>query len=499
MKTLILIFLSFSSILVRYIRWFAVVQQKEYRWDRMWLFLRTDEGRKELVRFFPQKQDFTKGGFKRPKITLRILVVVGCTGLLLFISILFFSMWLVSTGLSVAYWVVFFVLFSVMLVVFAPFFVLFGVLPTQVLAAVVTQSVATSARKKIVTQKPFIIGITGSFGKSSTKLLLSHVLSQKYTVFHTPRSYNTLFSIARSVVKGFTSEQFLILEYAAYIPGEIQRVTDYLRPNMAIITGFTPQHIGLFGSEQAIITAKAELVAALREDEVVYFNAAYPKTKEITEVGIQKSGAEKIVTTAVSWDNFFSNPHLNAIGQLEFTWGNQEVKTAFIGTHYIEIVALTWCVAQKYLTKKEFIAALSTYKPASTFTSCTTHQSGARIIDDGGTSNPQGFMSALNTLEALKAKRKIVVTPGIVDLGSKSVEIHRSIAKRLKNVADLVLYVGGTDAATMSEVLGKKCVTEQDQALHVLSSLSSDDIVLLEGRIPSWFSTQLNESTKEKA
>ena len=96
----------------------------------------------------------------------------------------------------------------------------FSVLPTSIIYAVRVWIELMLAKSKVQKTKPLIIGITGSYGKTSTKILLSSVLKKKFSVFRTPKSYNTKFSVARSINRGYRGEQVMVLEYGAYKKGE---------------------------------------------------------------------------------------------------------------------------------------------------------------------------------------------------------------------------------------------------------------------------------------
>lgn len=480
MKTLLLLVMFTGGFAIRYLRWLAFLQQKEYRLDRIKLFISSEEGRQELLRVVPHKSDFSRAGCKRPKLTKRMSIVIGTTMLLLCVSILG-TLWYFSFQLS-AVLVPLLVLLTVLYLA-APALILIASAPTAILSRIIVEKTARAANKLLAEHSPVIIGITGSYGKSSTKALLHHLLSQKQTVFATPKSYNTLFSISKSILDGYTNQKVAIIEYAAYVPGEITRITRYVHPNMALITGFAPQHLGLFGSAENIQKAKAELVAALSSDSVVYSNAMDSGTAEIVRLGSVKN---KVKHLPVDWQTLFTDVSLTNQGCLTFKRNDKTVVTHIVGKQYIENIALAWSVAHQFLEESELIKALESFEPPATFIRMTTHQSGRKLIDDGGSSNPKGFTEALALLESFSASEKIVVTPGIVDLGSKSDQIHTELAERMNTVADIVCYVGESGSEVSAKVLGKKMLTDQDEILSLLQTKKRDGIVLVEGRMPAW-------------
>lgn len=490
MKSLLLLLTLSLGMVVRYLRWFAFLQQKEYRFDRLRLFISTHEGKSELLRCIPKKSDFTRIGCKRPRLTPRMVIVMLVTAVgfvtgLLVLSALFVSHLPTFAVALLVYLAVFFVL--------APAVVLLAAIPTSFLAQLITARTAQRARKKMAAHSPVVIGITGSYGKSSTKQLLSHLLSTQESVFATPKSYNTLLSIARSVLEGYQNQSIAIIEYGAYVPGEIARIAKYIRPQTALVTGFAPQHLGLFGSEQKIIDAKAELVAALQKNEKVYINGRSNGALQIAQKGSTQNQAEII---PVQWEDVFSNVSLNAEGKIECIYKGTRIKTQLVGKHYIENVALAWKVAEQYVSADELIAALESFQPTSSFIQSYQLLSGLQIIDDGGSSNPRGFEEAIRLLSDIPATKKIVITPGIVDLGEKSDEIHTYLAEKLLMVADQVLYVGDAGKAAMQAVLGDACIDSEEEISSILQNTKEDAIVLIEGRMPSWIQSLVQKNMR---
>ena len=495
MKTLALCTLALSAVGIRLLRWLAFLQQKEYRFDRLWLFMRSAEGKAELLRCIPKKSDFSRLGCKRPALTARMLVVIF---LLVLVTALGAAtvIWYSVAQEGLAQGVVFFLIYLLFILIAAPLVVGVAALPTVVLAHLVTLQKARAAYRRITANKAEVIGITGSYGKSSTKALLAHVLSSKYSVFATPKSYNTLLSISQSILSGYTNQEIAIIEYGAYVPGEIKRVAQHVPPTAAIITGFAPQHLGLFGSEAAIQQAKSELVAAVPSTGVVLYNASSPGAAKIVELGRARSEVEAV---PVVWKKLFTDVTTSKEGRLSFVHNGVQVQTKLIGAHYIENCALVWEFAKKYLSDEELREAFSSFSPSSMYVSTRTHKSGALLIDDGKSSNPEGFLAALTLLEGLKGRQKVVITAGIVDLGSASDAIHAKLALRMKEVANTVCYVGESGKDVVQSVLPpEQCLTDRKKIETMLYTLDETTIVLLEGRMPPWLHHFFTEKTEKK-
>lgn len=492
MKSSLIVLFLLSSFLVRALRWLGIMQQKEYRLDRLIVFLKSKEGLKELLRLIPKKRDFSRVGLKRPKFTKRSFLL---TLIFIFLSYLYFKFGM-DLGLNYMlqwypyplwYKFVLFVILAIVYLVLIPVFAMLSNIPTVLLAYLQTYKRLMQASRKINFSKTKIIGITGSYGKTSTKILLKHVLEKKYSVFMTPKSYNTKYSVANSIVRGFKGEEISIIEYAAYKKGEIKKLATWIIPQMAIITGLTQQHLGLFGELKDIIEAKAELVESLPKKSKVICNVYDEQTKQIFDEGSKLNKAELVAVGPKYKKVKFENVRLNEDGKLQFSWKQVTVKTQLIGLQYIEIIHLVIVAALELgLTQEEILTALESFSPGEKFIYLYTLLNGARVIDDGDTSNPKGFEAMINLAKKMKADKKILITPGIVDLGKESSQIHTELATKAKKSFSKVVFVGDSGQDDFKKVFTEDLLTTKEQLQEVISSLNSDDLIILEGRIPAW-------------
>lgn len=492
MKTSLLFLVFITSFFIRALRWLGVMQQKEYRFDRVFLFLRSKEGLKELVRLLPKKTDFSKVGLKRPKVTHRSLLLS-----LIFIvfSFVYFKVALawgfefLNRWYPYPLWYKFLVLLVLMVVYLftIPVFAMLSAIPTVVLAYIQTYKRLFQAKNVLTAHKPKIIGITGSYGKTSTKVLLAHVLQKKYSVFMTPKSYNTKYSVANSVVHGYNGEEIAIIEYAAYKKGEIKELAKWIRPELAIITGLAMQHVGLFGSLREIISAKSELVASLPQGSSVVCNVYDEDTKQIFDAGSDKNKAKLIAVGPEYSDVKFESVRINQDGKLQLEWDGTTIKTQLIGTQYRELVHLVIVTALKLnVLKQDIISSLESFTPDEKFVYIFSLPNGARVVDDGDTSNPKGFSAMIKLAKVLKATKKVLVTPGIVDLGNDSKEIHLQLAQKSKKVFDQVVYVGDAGREEFKTVFAGELLHSSEQLRELISTLDGDDLVVIEGRMPAW-------------
>src|SRR5690606_19766860 len=122
---------------------------------------------------------------------------------------------------------------------------------------------------------PTVIGITDSYGKTSTKEYLAHILNGRYRAYATPKSYNTLMGVCIAINSDLAQDDaydYFIVEMGAYVPGEIKSICDLVRPQISIVTAVGPQHLERFGSLENTARAKYEIIEALPADGVAVFN-----------------------------------------------------------------------------------------------------------------------------------------------------------------------------------------------------------------------------------
>jgi UDP-N-acetylmuramoyl-tripeptide--D-alanyl-D-alanine ligase len=503
MKTILLTLFLLSAAAIRWLRWVALVQQKEYRLDRLQSFLVLPEGRLEILRILPKLADFSRTGLKRPRLTARALVVAGLS-LFLMITFILTINWFFPFMINGWQRLLLIAISFGLMIVFTPMFVLLSALPTVWLAELRTLLELWRARRIFQLAKPKVVGITGSYGKSTAKHLLNQVLARKYKVFATPRSYNARFSVAASIVSGYQGEELAILEYGAYSRGEIAELAGWLPPNLAVITGLAPQHLALFGNLENIVAAKAELVKALPTEGTVYYNAADPGAKQIVDRGVTSTAqlpslgasdtpSKRRVVACDIAQTGISNVKINHLGQLSFSFGKRQVQTQLVGKHFLTTVALVIKIAQDFgIEESEIASALEAFVPVGYMMTSYELANGTLVIDDGGTSNPAGFAAALTLVQELGRQDITLITPGIVDLGKASASEHQQLARLARKSVKKILHVGQDGAREFAEVFDHDYIDDASAIEATLSQLNSSDLLLIEGKMPGWVDVVIN-------
>ena len=282
------------------------------------------------------------------------------------------------------------------------------------------------------------IAVTGSFAKTSVKSYLAQILSSRYKVIATPASYNTPLGIAKSVEGGLDCD-FFIAEMGARHTGDIAELCRLVSPDHCILTGICPQHMETFGSEQALVAAKSEIFAGTKAGGFAVYGdvgteKAMPYIKNLVKVPVGEHGecGALDVKCTSSGTSF----------KLALGIRQTECLCKLLGRHNAYDVALAAAMAYKLgMSAEEIAEAVSRLK-------CVPHRlqplssGGVTVLDDAYNANVRGAEEALFVLR-LFGGRKIVVTPGIVELGVLEESENAALGEKLVGL-DCVILVGDT-------------------------------------------------------
>ncbi len=318
----------------------------------------------------------------------------------------------------------------------------------------IQQGFINRAKKKLESMPNLIIiGITGSYGKSSVKHCLTKILSSKYNVLMTPGSYNTTMGVVRTINEMLTpAHEVFVCEMGAKARGQIKEICDIVHPKIGILTSIGPQHLENFKSMENIIAAKFELIDALPEDGVgfVNFDNEYIRNHSVTNVRTVKYG------TADDCDFFAENLSMTSSGtafDVRSEYGVIPLSTKLAGRH--NVLNITGCVAAaKYLGLSDEEIRLPVKRLESTPHRLQVTPMGGEItlLDDAFNANPDGVKAALEVLSSFDAK-KIMITPGMIELGSVQNEENRKFGAEAAKVCDKVFLVGNAVTASIREGL----------------------------------------------
>jgi UDP-N-acetylmuramoyl-tripeptide--D-alanyl-D-alanine ligase len=362
------------------------------------------------------------------------------------------------------------------------------------------------AHSKLASLKPTVVGITGSYGKTSTKHLLGHILEVQAPALITPGSVNTPMGIARIVRERLSSHhRFFVCEMGAYGPGSIERLCRLAPPDVAVITAIGMAHYERFKTLETVAKTKFELAEAVAErggpvivaQQVLEFEAAkrfrdgYQRT---IVVGTDPECALRINASSQTTEGILAHVLWNGVAYV--------LRAPIFGEHHISNMAVAFAAACSLgAAPEDAILALASVPQISHRLEVKQGPAGARLIDDAYNSNPAGFASGLRLLDALSTDggRRILVTPGMVELGQAHDEEHRKIGQMAGAHADLVLAVVPeriktfTSAYRSANPSGTVMPFPTFTAANtwLASNVRSNDVVLLENDLPDLYEKKL--------
>ena len=519
---LIIYLLWLLTCVLQVLVWTYWVQVKEYRFDRLWSFFKTSDGKSKLFFYFFLFKSvslplgflskflvpFTVPyltillmiiifkskaiGFRKPVLTKRMQIIL----LFSFLPLLMPLILPLNLGIILGEFLL-------------PIGTVCGVVVTSYLTRKTKLKEKLEAVEKLRKVNPFVIAITGSYGKTTTKDFVTHFLSQKYKTQKTEKSENTFFGVVRTINNKLTNDtRYFVCEIGAYKKGEIKELAEVVKPKMAIITGIEPQHVDLFGSMNNLKDAKFEIVDSLKNEGFAIFNLSdievfamhekakklYPETKTFGYKVYMKNSREKIKDENCRIVSIVEKQSLNEV-QFSVLENGKQVNNKFTvkttGVHFIEniscailisrILGLSWVEIEKAMS--------SLITPEGTMSLIKT-VTGAIIVNDSYNSSQKSFTAALDYLSFFKNKKKVVISSGIIELGEFSQKIHEDLGVKMSELIDKVIVTNKDNALYILNGMADKSKIKYEANLQILKkmflkSIDDSDVILLEGRQPS--------------
>ena len=324
------------------------------------------------------------------------------------------------------------------------------------------------ARAALAAVDPVVIGITGSYGKTSTKSYLAHILNGRYRAYPTPKSYNTMMGVCIAINNDIAEDQsieYFIAEMGAYIPGEIERLCDLTHPSIGIIVEVGPQHLERFGSLENIARAKYELIKGLPADGVGIFNWDNPYVRAMYERGypatrIAVSRELDPDTAPADGPRFIASAISESLEGLRFTVTDRQTgaqaqfDTPLLGLHNVTNILLATAVAvYEGMTLDAVAWRVRNLQPAESRLARQRTAAGITIINDAYSANPVGVVHALRVLSMHAQGRRLLITPGMVELGPMMESENRKLGEIAAAHATDVILVGPEQTAPIREGL----------------------------------------------
>jgi len=456
-------------------------QIKEYRFDRLVSAIK-EKGIWSYI--FPERFYFPKKSVRNRNIAF----------ISVFLIILYFLLtWFLLSSQTLRF-VLYFLspLFSVS-------FVILGILYTYTIVKRKRAETIKEAVERIEKSQAVFIGITGSFGKTSTKEFLYKLLSSTFEVEKTDENQNTDIGIAMSINKNLKeSTQYFIVEMGAYKQGEIENICNVVHPKYGLLTGLSNQHLDLFGSKENLISAKSELLKSLPKDGKAYVNAdsfGYKEAIKNLRCGVclfsMESDKYDIFCHSISTNGWALTATVNYKNSRREN-DVLSISTNLLGEH--NIANLLPCIALSLdLGVPKNIVEDSILNISSLRGRLSKHVGlcNATFVYDGYSSNFKGFLAALNALGDMRLKKKFLVTKGIIELGDEKRSSYVDIVER---ASCLGIKIVTTDS--LFKKLGKgnvQLIRSENKILnYIKQNADKDTVVLIEGRFSDRFISSLN-------
>lgn len=341
------------------------------------------------------------------------------------------------------------------------------------------------------------IAITGSYGKTSTKNALNDILNVKYNSFATEKSFNTMNGLMISInnkLDKFTD--IFVAEMGAFRRGEIKEKCDFIKPQYGILTTIGTAHLESFGSRENIQKAKFELIDSLPSDGIAILNmddeyqTSY-KIKSKCKVVWVSIGNKKA-------DVYASDIKLSSKGTtFKCNFGKESIilETRLLGNanvyNILEAAALSYELGLSLEQIKIGVKRIATIEHRLEL----KKYGEINIIDDAYNSNPVGAKMAVDVLGMMDGK-KIIVTPGMIELGEKQYEYNKEFGRQIAKVCDEVILIGEEQTKPILDGLKEKKYNEKN--IHILNDVKESFIlmrklagkttfVLLENDLPDIF------------
>lgn len=346
-----------------------------------------------------------------------------------------------------------------------------------------------------------IIGITGSYGKTSTKHYLKRILEEHFSTAMTPGSYNTTLGVIRTVREYLKPyDEVFIVEMGAKQPGDIKEICDLVHPTIGIITAVGEQHLESFGSIERVQSTKFELADALPPDGLIVVNDDFPY---VANRNVSNTNSVRYAVASTANADFRATDIRYSPDGTDFTIESTQLKeplrlhTSLVGECNVSNLMAAVIVALKLGVPVEKIRyAVSRIEQVEHRLNMKRTPAGITIIDDAFNSNPVGSKMALEVLAMMTPGKRIVVTPGMIELGEVQFSANQELGRHIARCADVAIIVGHYNREAIASGMAEGPIKSENihlvnsfaEAQALLSGIAAaGDTVLYENDLPDTF------------
>ncbi len=364
----------------------------------------------------------------------------------------------------------------------------------------INQGYYDQAHEKIESRKDLkVVGITGSFGKTSTKFITGTILNEKWNTLVPPSSFNSAMGVCKVINNDLQPEHEVFLcEMGARAMGQIEELAKLAEPQIGVITAIGPTHLETFGHIGNIVKTKYELIENLPSDGIAIFNYDDPNLKKLADKTFKEKVLYGIDSDPASLDLHAEAIQVSMKGStfdLVDKEGNHAAcQTKLLGKHNIQNILAGASVAKVLgMTLEEISVGIAKIEPVEHRLQLIDPGTGVLVIDDAFNSNPVSSKAALDVLDAFNTGKRVIVTPGMVELGETQEKANEKFGEYIADVCEVVILVGPKQTEPIQKGLANK-EYPQDQ-IHIVRTMTEvqallgqllrpGDVVLFENDLP---------------
>ena len=345
-----------------------------------------------------------------------------------------------------------------------------------------------------------VIGITGSYGKTSTKHYLNRILCEKYNVLMTPGSFNTPMGVVRTVRESMQPyHDIFIAEMGAKNIGDIKEICDIVNPSIGIVTAVGPQHLESFKSIENVQRTKFELVDALPADGLAVVNDDFEfvANRKVDNVDVIRYAVHNTNNASCRAVDIEYSSHGTSFTAVMPDGSSIKLQTKLVGECNISnLLAAVSVAAHLGVPAEKIRYAVSKIEQVEHRLNMKRTPGGVTIIDDAFNSNPDGARMALDVIAQMKQGKRIVITPGMIELGPRQAELNEIFGQQLANACDVAIVVGEYNREAIlaginkADCVGLKLIVADsfaDAQAKLASIVAPGDTVLYENDLPDTF------------
>ncbi|PHR60546.1 MAG: UDP-N-acetylmuramoyl-tripeptide--D-alanyl-D-alanine ligase [Robiginitomaculum sp.] len=338
------------------------------------------------------------------------------------------------------------------------------------------------------------IAITGSVGKTSVKEALAQVLRRVEQTHKSVKSYNNQWGVPLSMARMPKDSRWAILEIGTNHPGEIEPLSQLVRPDIALITRIASAHLAGFGSMEAIVREKASLWVGLHGGGTAILPGSGPYSMEL-KTALQAYGAKRTILFGSAADcdvrieSWNTGPE-GSIGRFEVAGKLIQIEAPVMGMHWAEVLAATMAAGLACELNPQLIAdqlrQLEVPSGRGGLIELPLEQGHATLIDDSYNANPDSMRAALDTLERFDATRKLALLGEMLELGDNAEQLHADLAGTVENIGLAHLWCAGALMENLCKKLPPNFSYELPGAIdglaeNIYAKLRSGDVLLIKG------------------